>query len=96
MWGEAGNSSQDLFQVGILLIAVICIPVMLFPKPCIEISRNKKIMKDHPLLEEEMDDERNGVNHSDDLSKQSPSKYSRHNELQFGAKEEPEHQHDSS
>ncbi len=68
MWGEAGNSSQDLFQVGILLIAVSCIPVMLFPKPCIEISRNKKIMKDHPLLEEEMDDERNGVNHSDDLS----------------------------
>lgn len=54
MWGTAGDSSQDVIQVAILLIAVICIPLMLFPKPCIEIRRNKKVKKDHPLLEEDL------------------------------------------
>jgi hypothetical protein len=53
MWGAAGDSSQDFIQVALLLIAVLCIPIMLFPKPCIEISRNKKVHKDHPLLLED-------------------------------------------
>jgi hypothetical protein len=35
MWGVAGDSSQDMIQVIILLIAVLSVPVMLFPKPCI-------------------------------------------------------------
>lgn len=56
MWGIAGESSQDTFQVILLLIAFICIPWMLFPKPCIEISRNKKVKKDHPLLAEELEE----------------------------------------
>jgi hypothetical protein len=39
MWGDAGNSGQDTIQVIILLIAVICVPIMLLPKPIIEIKR---------------------------------------------------------
>lgn len=35
MWGPAGNTSQDMIQLVILLISVICIPVMLLPKPII-------------------------------------------------------------
>lgn len=50
MWGVAGESSQDTIQVIILLIAFLCIPLMLFPKPCIEINRLKKVKKDYPLL----------------------------------------------
>jgi hypothetical protein len=42
MWGDAGNSSQDSIQVVILLIAVICVPIMLLPKPIIEIRRMKR------------------------------------------------------
>jgi hypothetical protein len=52
MWGEAGNSTQDTIQVIILLIAVLSVPIMLFPKPCIEIKKHKKIHKDYPLLAE--------------------------------------------
>ena len=49
----------------ILIVAFICIPVMLFPKPCIEISRMKKTKKDHLLLAEELEDDRNNkVNES--------------------------------
>ena len=54
MWGPKGDSFQDTIQVIILLIAFICIPLMLIPKPCIEIRRNKKVRKDHPLLEDEL------------------------------------------
>lgn len=55
MWGDDGLSSQDSFQVVILLIAVICIPIMLLPKPIIEIKRMKKHKQpkhDHLLHEE--------------------------------------------
>jgi len=52
MWGEAGNSTQDTIQVIILLIAVLSVPIMLFPKPCIEIRKHKKVHKDYPLLAE--------------------------------------------
>ena len=55
MWGNAGDSSQDTIQVGILLIAVVCIPVMLIPKPCIEIRRHKKVKKDQPLLADDLE-----------------------------------------
>ena len=54
MWGTAGESSQDTIQVIILLIAVITIPIMLLPKPLIEINRMKKQKKEHPLLEDEL------------------------------------------
>lgn len=43
MWGDDGKSSQDTIQTIILLIAVVCVPVMLLPKPIIEIKRlNRK------------------------------------------------------
>lgn len=58
MWGLSGNSSQDTIQVIILLIAVLAVPVMLFPKPCIEIKKHKKVHKDSPLLAEELENER--------------------------------------
>lgn len=54
MWGASGNSFQDSIQAVILVIAFLCIPWMLIPKPCIEIRRNKKMKKDHPLLEEDL------------------------------------------
>jgi hypothetical protein len=41
MWGERGNSSQDTIQLFILLISFICIPIMLIPKPFIQIRKNK-------------------------------------------------------
>lgn len=50
MWGSKGNSSQDIFQVIILLIAFISIPIMLLPKPLIEIRNLNKNKKDHPLI----------------------------------------------
>lgn len=35
MWGERGNSWQDTLQFFILIIAFICVPWMLLPKPII-------------------------------------------------------------
>lgn len=35
MWGERGNSWQDTLQFLILIIAFICVPWMLLPKPII-------------------------------------------------------------
>ena len=54
MWGERGNTSQDSIQLFILLISVICVPLMLLPKPIIEIKKlNAKKLKNNPLVEEE-------------------------------------------
>lgn len=40
MWGESvENTSQNSIQLVILLISVLCIPVMLIPKPWIEIRK---------------------------------------------------------
>lgn len=60
MWGNDGESSQDSIQVIILLIAVISVPIMLLPKPIIEIKRlnRKKQYKQHQLLVEELEAER--------------------------------------
>lgn len=56
MWGERGNTSQDSIQLFILLISVICVPLMLLPKPIIEIRKlNAKKQKKNPLVEEEND-----------------------------------------
>lgn len=56
MWGERGNTSQDSIQLFILLISVICVPLMLLPKPIIEIKKlNAKKQKKNPLVEEEND-----------------------------------------
>lgn len=49
LWGTPGDTSQDSIQLVLLIIAVICIPLMLLPKPLYEIycaphpsSKNKK------------------------------------------------------
>jgi len=54
MWGERGNTSQDSIQLFILLISLICVPMMLIPKPYIEIKKLKqKQQKKNPLMEDE-------------------------------------------
>lgn len=45
MWGKPGETSQDMIQMIILFIALICVPLMLLPKPIIEIKENKKKAK---------------------------------------------------
>jgi hypothetical protein len=51
MWGQRGNTSQDTVQVVILLIAFICVPIMLLPKPIIEIKKlNKAKQQKNPLM----------------------------------------------
>lgn len=56
MWGKIGNTSQDSIQLVILLISVICVPMMLIPKPYIEIKKLKeKKLKKNPLIEEEIE-----------------------------------------
>lgn len=51
MWGERGNSSQDTIQFMILVIAFLCIPIMLLPKPLLMISAIKKKKRNqNPLL----------------------------------------------
>ena len=50
MWGETGNTSQDIIQMIILFVALICVPVMLFPKPIIEIRQLKQQKKHNPLM----------------------------------------------
>lgn len=55
MWGTRGHSSQDTFQLILLFIAFICVPLMLIPKPCIEIRKKKKKnlrIKNNPLDDE--------------------------------------------
>ena len=52
MWGTRGRSSQDTIQLILLVISFICIPLMLIPKPLIEIRKMKKInqkKKNNPL-----------------------------------------------
>lgn len=41
MWGSPGDTSQNSIQLGLLIIAIICIPLMLLPKPLIKIYRRK-------------------------------------------------------
>ena len=56
MWGQRGNTSQDTIQLFILLIGFICIPLMLIPKPVIEIKKLKAHRGGHkhnPLIEED-------------------------------------------
>jgi preprotein translocase subunit YajC len=42
MWGTRGNTSQDTIQMLILLIAFLCVPIMLIPKPLLQVMKNKK------------------------------------------------------
>ena len=56
---------------------------MIFPKPCIEIHRNKKVKKDYPLLAEELEDDRdNKVNESEPSMEKHNSAYN------FGGQQE--------
>lgn len=67
MWGEVGKSSQDKIQLIIVLIAFLCVPLMLIPKPYIEIQKKKKVSKDkkfNPLGNDEenlMEESRNAL-----------------------------------
>jgi hypothetical protein len=50
MWGKRGDTSQDILQLFILLIAFLCVPIMLLPKPIIEIKKiNLKKKYKNPL-----------------------------------------------
>lgn len=43
MWGLSyDNTSQTLIQQVILVLALLCVPMMLIPKPIIEIQHMKK------------------------------------------------------
>lgn len=42
MWGTYGNTSQDMIQLVLLVVGVLCIPMILFPKPIIEICQIKR------------------------------------------------------
>lgn len=42
MWGEIDNTSQDSIQITFLIVAVLSIPLMLFPKPLYLIFCQKK------------------------------------------------------
>jgi hypothetical protein len=33
MWGTYGDTSQDMIQLILLILAVICLPLMFVPKP---------------------------------------------------------------
>lgn len=37
MWGEYGSTSQDTIQFWFVITALICVPLMLLPKPLYEI-----------------------------------------------------------
>ena len=59
MWGKSpDDTSQNSIQLLILLISVICIPVMLVPKPIIEISRMKKHTIKRSHIQEQLLSER--------------------------------------
>jgi hypothetical protein len=57
LWGESyDNTSQTIIQQIILVIALLCVPMMLIPKPIIEIQQIKKhtVKKlDYPLKSSE-------------------------------------------
>jgi hypothetical protein len=42
LWGTPGNTSQDEIQFIILIIAIICVPIMLLPKPLYDIYCKSK------------------------------------------------------
>jgi hypothetical protein len=42
LWGEVGDTSQDKVQLIILIVALVCIPLMLFPKPLYETWRKSR------------------------------------------------------
>lgn len=33
MWGEYGDTSQDVIQKWFVVAAILCVPLMLIPKP---------------------------------------------------------------
>ena len=55
MWGTYGHTDQDQIQLIFLLVAVVCIPWMLLPKPLIMIYCSG----DHHAIKEEDDDRQN-------------------------------------
>lgn len=56
MWGTRGSTSQDTIQLLLLVVSFICVPLMLIPKPLIEIRKMKKMSekkKNNPLGKED-------------------------------------------
>jgi V-type H+-transporting ATPase subunit a len=45
LWGTPGNTSQDHIQFILLMIAAVCVPMMLLPKPLYEIYCKAKHSK---------------------------------------------------
>ena len=41
LWGTVGNTSQDSIQLAFLVTSLLCIPLMLLPKPLIEMYCHK-------------------------------------------------------
>ena len=42
MWGSYGDTSQNSIQLFLLIISLICVPLMLLPKPLYEIYCSRK------------------------------------------------------
>jgi hypothetical protein len=53
MWGSIGDTSQDGIQLFFFVISVLCIPLMLIPKPLYLIYCQKK--QDRMIEDEERD-----------------------------------------
>ena len=53
MWDPKDGISQDSIQMIIFLIAFVCVPWMLLPKPIIEIKKMNKHKNNHnnPLMQ---------------------------------------------
>ena len=56
MWGTYGDTSQNSIQLGFLVISVLCVPLMLLPKPLHEIYCQKKSKNYKSMAEDEMKD----------------------------------------
>jgi V-type H+-transporting ATPase subunit a len=58
VWGGTekygGKYVQEWFHLGVLVLAIICIPIMLFPKPIIENRRNQRRQEANNKLSDEM------------------------------------------
>lgn len=52
MWGTFGSTNQDLIQLVLLVLGVICIPLMLLPKPIIQIREHNKHKKESAAYDE--------------------------------------------
>lgn len=56
MWGNYGDTSQDSIQKAFVIVAICCVPLMLLPKPLIQIywhsSKYRTLEEEKELREE--------------------------------------------